>query len=246
MPSKILINPGTPGSSVFWVEHDLLRIGSDPGCHLALDFEGVPDHVATLLYDPHSGGYTVRNACDQPIFLDGRPLARRASAPWDEDTPLQVADRVVLRLEIEGDAAPGPPPPAPADAAAAQGAASPSEARDPAKKKSQASQIAILMVLLAILAGMLALIATTGPPRRDDGTREFAALIDQLGDEPSEALVEDLRAARVAELRGDAARAASMYGRVRDELLRRPTYRGMGRFEDRTDQALFDFAISRL
>lgn len=91
----------------YWVETEVLRIGSDARCQIAI--EGLPDYAATLHYS--DGAYQLFNRCNLSLELNGSRLDPEGSAFWPERAALRFNSGVALRLSFpKGDPSPQPRP----------------------------------------------------------------------------------------------------------------------------------------
>lgn len=90
----------------FWVEQEVLRIGSNPQCQVAVD--GLPAHAATLRF--HQGVYELRNRSDRALLLDGTEVPPNGALEWPAQSTLRYGN-VLLRLRVvNGDPRPAPAP----------------------------------------------------------------------------------------------------------------------------------------
>jgi hypothetical protein len=106
MAARIVVETGTNQGLEYPIETSLIRIGSDPLCHLRLTDAAVATVAVALEYRPRERRYLVFNRSGGPLYLDGKPLPTTGAVAWPAGQRLQVADGVLLRLRIEGDPAP--------------------------------------------------------------------------------------------------------------------------------------------
>lgn len=255
MPAKLVIASGIATGTEIWIEDDVSRVGSDPKCQVCLRDAELAAHAATLEY--RGGDYILHNRGEGPIRLGVRELAGRASFTWQPGQELQLTSTLVLRLEVDGDPAPGPRPvarrrpetdePTGDDQAdAAVGAAAP-----PANRSKQLLQIGVIFLCFGGGAFMLLMdssASSTLPSR--NVTAEFSTLIKELSQEKASAELDPdtlrsvLQSARIAQLRGHQPRSQELYGHLRDVLLarRRPD----GSFASKVEAKVWDFVEAQL
>lgn len=233
MPAKLVVVSGTQPGQEFWIEEEVLRIGSEEPCEVRLVEPGLPPHVATLEFRPD--GYALYNRGDQPIRLDRRALAPRdPAARWPAGKDLALNDQLTLRLVVDGDpapakrATPGMAPLEPSLGVLDQApAADPLAADAAAKKAKNTTTIAVVVGAAVLCAGVLLM----DPPKVEEKTqynpgqklKELVTTLlkDKTGDPAdNEYLRNGLQNARLAELRGDKKLAREEYNRLYDWLER--------------------------
>jgi hypothetical protein len=230
MAAKVVVVQGAQPGQEFWIEEEVLRIGSEAPCEIRLAEPGLAGHAATLEF--RGDGYAVYNRSERPIHVDARPVAARAQAKWLANKDMFLTDQLALRLIIEGD-------PAPAKRAANVPAGAvlqmPTEderpvaaaptAEEAAKKAKSTMQLAMVLGLVVVAAAVLLL----DPPKSTDNPQrnpsaEFRELITKLlADKSGDAGENDflrntLQSARLADLRGNKVLARDQYSRLHDWL----------------------------
>src|SRR5262249_52982668 len=145
-----------PGQE-YWIESEVLRIGSEQPCEIRLADPGVPPHAVTLEF--RDSGYKVYNRSDGPLSLNDRVLSPRSAATWPEGQDLYLSDELALRLVTDGDPTPAKraAPRAAALEEAAEGEGEPTElsAEQEAKKSQNLQAVAILAVAAVLVVGIL-------------------------------------------------------------------------------------------
>jgi hypothetical protein len=263
MAAKLVVVSGKQPGAEYWIESEVLRIGSEPPCEIRLPDSGVPAHAATLEF--RDDGYAVYNRSDGPLSLDHRPLAPRAAAArWPAGKDLYLSDELALRLVIEGDptpakrAAPRAATALEEEAAAQEGEAAALTAEEEAKKNKNLQ--AVLVLVLAALA--IAVLLVVSQSSTDDKKTEVVPPGKQMADvvaklradksaaaADSERYCDVLQTARVAELRGDKKLARDQYQRLYDWLRKELDQRRAEAPDAKLSpehQELFDFVKARL
>jgi hypothetical protein len=255
MPAQIIATEDGQ-ERVYWIEDEVVRIGTDPICELPLEDPTIAAHAITLEYA--DGRYKLHNRTESPIVLDGSPCRRKGAVLWQDGMSLQLSASTVLRLETEDDPAPGARHPV--DLLGDQGDdVDPDESGEvgdetgpsvsPSARRVQFGVIATCLLAIPIL-----LISAQGsdpaPSTPPISLETVIASLDEEDAAPSPALAglrelrESLQAARFQELRGQDRRALSLYRVVRDRLdsLRR----GDGTFLTHFEQIAYDYSIARI
>jgi hypothetical protein len=265
MPAKLVIVAGEPQGKEFWIEDEVLRIGSGPNCGVRLTSPDVPAHAATLEY--HDGSYSVHNRSDKVLLLGGQILEERDFAVWSAGGELQLGAHTVLRLHLDADPAPArqqTPFYTEEDDEAADD--EPVEAKVKGKSKTM-TYVAVIALCLVAFAGLL-LLDQMAPKTDKSGApgdqrnefKEFHFLVQELtsienndskADEHDGLSAHDagqlrkqLQTGRVAELRGDRHEARKWYSQIRDQLLRKRNKPG-ARFSE-VEEKLWDFVLAQM
>ncbi|HVX62768.1 MAG TPA: FHA domain-containing protein [Pirellulales bacterium] len=177
MSAKVVGASGGVAGLEFWIEEEVVRIGSDAACEIAIPSSDLASHVVTLEY--RQGEYLIHNRESGAILLGGRPLPERASAAWAPGAELQLSRSVVLNLVISGD-----PAPARQEVAAPFAADEPwneereaddeEPAEEPAKAgaSKHAKSIVQAVITAVCIAGAIFMLSTGGPsPQASAGNR---------------------------------------------------------------------------
>lgn len=222
MPARIVIESGLRSGQDFPVERAMFHIGRDSAtCHLCLPDSDVPDQAATVNYD--SGQYRIYPRGASILLLDGQPLPRSGDT-WRPGKRLQLGKQVVLRLLIEGSAAPVPrdpsivaPPPIEPPKKTETPSKKPEAGPEKARQKQQLTAIAILGMIIALLLAVLFL----GGPEIEDRAAVRKEAMELFKDLREQAIPEEgpnalwvvLQTAWGEEVRNPAA-ARKRYGEV--------------------------------
>ena len=243
----ITVLSGSAAQREFSIEQDVLRIGGDPACEIALPDAGVPPHAATL--EQRDDGYVIYNRGGGVLRLESRVIAARGFAPWTSGQTLHVTEAVALRLEVREKAPAARPAPPSGDAGKRPAPAAKTGA--PSTNGKRLQQAALLGVVAALILAVVFMDAPTEVSNAAGGqqrrcTELLAAMRQQsrAGDRSADALGQLLQEAYIAEAREDAARARTLYGQVLASLLPRRDARGA--FPQALDQQVWDFASSAL
>jgi hypothetical protein len=262
MPARLKVVAGQDAGTEFWIEDEVVRIGSDAQCGVRLRAPGLPAHAATLEF--RDGVYSLHCRSNQPLVLNGKVLAVWQSATWPANRDLELNGQVVLKLLIDGDPAPArrskPAPvlPEEEDTTEAKAGESP-----PAKAKDSRTPLQLLIIAIIIVALAVVLFADTGgesdrakaPTESDRFTDLVAALVKaedkaRAEEKPDSHLPgyfaelrRELQEARIAELRGDGKKSISYYSYVRDNLFRK---KSQGEALTKEEMQTWDFVIDHL
>lgn len=232
MPAKLIIVEGAQAGSELWIEYEVLRIGSDAGCEIALLDPGVEPHALTVRYG--DGRYTVYNRGSAPLQLDAVTLAPSESGVWRSGKAIKFSSGLVLKLETSGDGAPARRPNEPTalpvreavsvanashDDAAIAGAPAQSK---PEKSKAGAIVAGVLFAAAAVLIMFSDVFLASGPA--PDGRKapvSFSEAVSLLQNDPDCApdLWIQLSKSYAEAYRGDAMRSEAGYRRLRDRIV---------------------------
>lgn len=177
MSAKVVGASGGVAGLEFWIEEEVVRIGSDAACEIAIPSSDLASHVVTLEY--RQGEYLIHNRESGAILLGGRPLPERASAAWAPGAELQLSRSVVLNLVISGEPAPArqevAAPFAPDEPWNEEPEADDEEpAEEPAKAgaSKHAKSIVQAVITAVCIAGAIFMLSTGGPsPQASAGNR---------------------------------------------------------------------------
>src|SRR5262245_60508036 len=103
MPARIIIEAGAR-SGEYPIEQDVVLLGKDGTCAARPAELAAVGHAATLEY--RQGRYTLYNRLPQPVKVGAQAVGVRGSREWRPGERVQLGEAVVLRLEVDGDAAP--------------------------------------------------------------------------------------------------------------------------------------------
>lgn len=256
MPAKIVVKSGAAAKTVFPIEEDLLRIGSDPSCDFVLPDAGLAPHIATVeLLD---GNFIVYNRSEGVLRLNNVPIQVRGSRQWNAGQELYITDQVVLRLEVEESPQVKKEARAPsADTGKFEPVKKPTPEADGIAEGERRQKQYIILGLLGVVAVIL-LLVDAPQPGSGGGTRvspekQFAELMQEW--ERSEGPMDELRfalmdtrfmlqEARIAEVRGDTDTARLLYGRVLDALIARR--KEDGTFATTLEKKTWDFVTMQM
>jgi hypothetical protein len=231
MSAKLVVVAGKQPGQEYWIESEVLRIGSEPPCEIRLPDPGVPAHAATLEF--RDDGYKVYNRSAGPLSLDSQLLAPRApAAAWSAGKDLYLSDELALRLVIDGDPTPAKrvaPRAAAAleEAAELEGEPTAVSAEQEAKKKQTTQLVAILAVAVVVMVGLVVLSRSSEDEKKAEVVpvgKQMADVVKKLREDKSATAADSehycnvLQTARLAELRGDKKLARDQYQRLYDWL----------------------------
>jgi hypothetical protein len=250
MPAKLIVSSGPGQGSEFYIEDQVVRIGSGEQCEWSLPDSHLASHAATLEF--RDGGYILHNRSDDPVQLAGQDLSLRESASWSADEEADFGHGVQIRLEIDGD-----PAPAKAPGPVIQIEVDPEENDETKAAKGKPGsggsgkslQLLVIVVACALAAWML---LSDSSAENKTGGREvrFEDIIEKLKNSPTDKAREPhsfrsmLQRAHAAQLRGDGKEARAMYGSIRDALLLHPKASG-GKFMDAEDDEIWRYVLQQ-
>lgn len=257
MPARLVIKSGVVAGKEYPIQDEVLRIGSDSICELSLPDPGLAGHAVTLEF--RDGSYFVHNRSDKLIRLNGQPLAVRAFRSWGVGQDLQLTEQLVLRLTIDGNAAPmKAQAPAPVRDARtpiqADTLQSPSPQSATGGSKNTGSY-AIIIVSCLLLAGYFMYYDSgDGPvdkaPQGKSPQQEFQELDEELSQDKRDSKAGPdsirflLKEARIAQLRGQRSRARDKYGQIQQALLTRRN--SDGSFARDLDERTWNFVLRQI
>jgi hypothetical protein len=106
MTARIIVQSGLSSGTVYWIEHPVTRLGSDPSMEFCLPSTALESHVLTIEF--RSKNYRVYNRGTQPCFLAEQCLASGQSNVWMESDLLELPDGQQLAIELDEDPSPSP------------------------------------------------------------------------------------------------------------------------------------------
>jgi hypothetical protein len=251
MAAHITVVSGIAANTDHRIAQEVLRIGGDPACEISLPDPGLPLHAATL--EHRDDGYVVYNRGGVAIRLDNVVILPRGFRNWQPGQTLKLNEAVSLKLEFREESAPVRPavPISPASNATPTKETARHGANASAAKGKRTQQYAILAVIGVLFAGVM-LMDSPSPEKAETNPRgsKFTELLADLqkearaGDPAADAVRQLLQEGRIAQVRGDQARARFLYGRVLDSLLSRRD--AAGNFSRSLDQQLWAFASTAM
>lgn len=257
MPAKIVVVEGEKTGTAWWVEDEVVRIGSGPQCQIRLEHPGVAPHAATLEFS--EGRYNLYNRCDRPIRLGGRDVGSGASLPWAGGRDLVPAEGLAVRLVVDGDPAPAKRPagPEPEDESAEQADGTGAEDEDEEGEEDGSAaktvgQIVVTLLCVALIPVLLRYDSAQNrtPVHAENARTTFDALSKEIAKAPAEAdaglasILSTLQDARIADLRGKKAQSRALLIRALEatEKRRAPD----GSFETEAEEKLYQYTRGRL
>ena len=108
MPARIHVSQGVLKGTVFEIQKNFTRVGSDLSSDICLPSPDIPGSVFILEFDPVKKEYRVFCRSDDATFYNGRLIAEGAKFVWKPGHSLSVANHAVLELEADTDPTPAP------------------------------------------------------------------------------------------------------------------------------------------
>ncbi len=226
MSAKIVVVAGTQAGAEHWIEHDILRVGSDKACELCLQDTGIDPHALTIRYANQR--YAVYNRGSSKIRVDQLIIDPNKNSIWKPGGVLRFAGGAVLRLDTDGNGAPErseqkvAPTIVPSEANVDENAAEPAleDAADTAPANSAQKQLQLVFAVVFFGAAIAAILWSGSSEETPPATISFDVLVTQLRDAKniSPDLWVRLSEARAMASRGRKAEASQAYRRLRDRV----------------------------
>lgn len=240
MTAKIFARTSDAALTEFWVNDDVIRVGSDADCELPLP--GIAPHALTV---QHRGGrYFVFNRSSAPIRIAGQIVPEGASNPWDLGQELEIGGEAALMLQSAEEALKQTPSTKRYDDDEEQSTDEPTE-------KTAGKNTTSLIILGACAVGILFLL-TFGAKQSSakSTTVQFEEVVEDYtwehgaNDPTARRVLDGVQRARIAELRKDFASAREKYGEAKD-LLWTKKQSANGGLSD-VDERMLSFITERL
>ena len=239
MSAKILAKTSDAALTEFWINDDVIRVGSAPDCDLPL--AGVAPHALTV---QHRGrGYFVFNRSQEAIRIAGQLVLPGASHPWEPGQELEIGSEAALMLQSAEEALRNAPPSVRYDD---DDEFSAEQSREPEEKKSR--MVTFLVVGAVVVISFMTLGSSNGTGKST--TAQFEEVMKEYtwahstNDPTARRILDGVQRARIAELREDYKSAKAKYGEAKDLLWTKK--QSAGGALSAVDQQMLDFITERL
>jgi hypothetical protein len=111
MASQIRILHGSNVGTVFELQHQFIRIGSDSGNEICLTGVGIPAVAMVLELMPAKKAYRLYDRSHGRLLLNGKPLSGNGETIWEHQEKISIDDIVTLVIEDKTATADIPLPP---------------------------------------------------------------------------------------------------------------------------------------
>lgn len=249
MAAEITIIEGVGAGQSIWIEHPVVRIGSDPTADVCLPDADLPNHAATVEY--RGGQYTVYGYSDVPLMVNEQLIDEGQSGTWRDGQTVRIGTFATMILEATGDGRPEPRPkerhdlePMPDEPAGAE----PTSDSPPGDSAKTIVQIAVILVCLLGVAWML---LNPGTGKQTSAQRPAIApvleSVDWSKTSPTHHLTVLVRNAEMSRLRGDLKKARAKYEEIRDQWRRRQeALENAGQELPQDEETLLRFVVHQL
>ncbi len=108
MAARIVVQSGISSGASYWIERNVVRVGSDPTSDMVIPSPSVDPHALTVEF--RQTEYRVYNRGSQQIVVGGQLLEQGQYTNWLDTDLLQMQGDVTLALELDADPSPTPKP----------------------------------------------------------------------------------------------------------------------------------------
>jgi len=242
MNMKIMARGADGGITEFWMNDDIVRVGSAADCDLPV--AGIAPHALTV--QQRAGRFYLFNRSGAPLRVDGQILGAGHSSEWTSGQEVDCGGGAALVLQS---AEPQTQAPLAFDDEADADAENQAGQKDNGK---------LMLILGLCVVGILYfLTAGANASSRKSTTVRFESMVEEFnwehadGNATSRRVLDLLQRARVAELRGDESQAKKAYAEVKDLLWTEkqsgsPSFFRSSRDQGNIDQQTLDFVTERL
>lgn len=238
MSAKLLVKAGHGSGKEYWIEDNVVRVGSDPHCEVCLPDSAIAPHALTVEF--RDGKYMVYSRGQQAIYVNGSGLRTHQMSHWKAGVDVQIANRAILCLVVEGNPNPARRPQAllplitdsgERELEEGQSLHDKQHARAKTSAKSGSRTLVQLVVIIVCVLGVGVGLFLPDPKEKKATQRlspaqEFQVLVSKLHEKDPESasdpesLLYALQEARKAEVGGEKREAYHRYLLLRDRLLR--------------------------
>jgi len=108
MPARIHVSQGVLKGTVFEIQKNFIRVGSDLSSDICLPSPDIPGSTFILEFDIREKEYRVFCRSDDTTYYNGRLIAEGTKFVWKPGLSLSIANHAVLELETDPDPTPIP------------------------------------------------------------------------------------------------------------------------------------------